>query len=343
MGPRRGAVTKAYRIARKVFGKGKPMRTKRGSGRSARRKKPKTTKSRSSKRSGNKTRGDGILGSIVSVSINHKKGVSYEKSEKFDRTIVKGAGTIQSNVGSQAVGWRSYLNGRNTNEGTTLDALYGLYTMLNSDSRKIKGTSLSMQCVSATTSIMEATVYFLRANADTAYDSVGSTNPLNAWQTLDTMLAGTAMDPYIPGETPYVTGFGKYWKIIKKTKLVLNPGQCFRLRMNTREHWMVTPTKTGRGIEANASHYNIRNRTYAWMIVLKGLPCVDSAYRTNVSVAPTKLNYTWEWNCLSSSIAHRSQSTQVLANDKDPMYNSFSGVPTGVNDDDGQMEPIVTA
>lgn len=285
--------------------------------------------------------GDGILGKVVSLNINHKKGVTYERKEKFDVDHTLGAGTLLSVTGAQGVYGRSFLQGNYANSGTDVQAMWNAHGItLGTQSRKIKSTQLDMQCVSASTGIQQVTVYLLRANRDTQATSMATTSPRTAWEECATEITNVQA-PTVLGETPFITGFGNYWKIVKTQKLVLNPGQCFRIKIKTNEHWGPSFATLGRNIESASAYTNIRNRTYGLLLVNHGMPVADATTNTLINYGSAKLNFTWKWKILSSTKIHQQENKVFFTNTIDPPGTITDAVEVG--DDDGMRITHATA
>jgi len=284
--------------------------------------------------------GDGVLGKVVSLTIDHRKGVTYERNEKFDRDHTTGAGTVLSLTGAQGVYGRAFMQGYQNGSGTDLTAMWAAHSIGNNSSRKIKSTLLEMQCVSASSGIQQVTVYLVRANRDTAASSESGTSPIGAWTEVAQEVSNI-MPPTLIGETPYRTGFGNYWKIVKAEKVILNPGQCFRIRIKTNEHWGPSPVQCGRNVESSAAYYAIRNRTYGVLLVNHGLPVADSTTNTYVNYGSAKLNFTWKWSIWSSTKIHQQENTTAFTNTIDAPATITTAVEIG--DDTGMRENHATA
>jgi len=328
-------------VLRRALGKRKRP-SRKGRVRMSKRAKKGSRKTRTRKGSSIRNRGDGILGHIVKCNITHRKGVTYEKSERFDTDHATGAGICLSTTGAQGVYSRTWWNGELTNSGTDVAGNWSLHGVNNPNfQRKMKTTHLDMQCVSASTGIQEATVYIVRANRDTGALTNGTTNPLGAWEQCAINVPATQF-PTVIGETPYVPGFGQYWKIIKKQKLVLNPGQCFRIRVHTKEDWAPMWAHIGKAIEnPTAGYTNVKGRTYGVMIVNKGMPVSDAGNATLVNYGSAKINLTWRWTVQSTVADHFAINRTVVANLLDPL-NTISN-PVEVGDDDGMRIVHTTA
>lgn len=335
MGPRRGLVRNTYKTVRKLISKRKRP------SKSAKRSKRSTKRSKRAKRSRTRGGGDGILGKVISFNINHKRGVTYERKERFDADITTGAGTVLSSTGAQGVFARTFLNGTLAGSGTDVQGIWNSRGISATNSRrKIRDTNVDIQCVSASTGIQEVTVYLLRANRDTGAGTNTTTSPTGAWSECAINLPNVQA-PTIVGETPYISGFGGYWKICKKAKLVLNPGQCFRIKIRSNEHWAPSYSDIGQAIESSTSYTNIRGRTYGFMLVNKGMPVADATTNTVINYGSAKLNFTWRYTARSSTLIHALESKAFLANTLDPPGTILTAME--INDDDGTRVTHATA
>jgi len=339
-------ITRAYRTARALFGKKK----KYGGGYSRKRSAPKsytdmygrtqTKRRRMNSFNGKKSQKRSSYSTPaanISFKITHKKGVSYEKNERFDQTCTAGAAVVTSTTGTQGIWGRAFLQGQKTLPGggvcgTSIQDMYDTYGAGMSVVRKIKGTRLNMQLLSASTGLMNVTIYIVRAARDTATGSNGVTSPVNAWIEAAANISGSR-NPTIPGETPFVEAYGSYWRVVKTQKLIMNPGQACSMSITTDEHWSPSKTSLGVDVESNQYYNNIRNRTFGVLVVAQGYPVSDSVNPNLVSIGSAKVNITWDWRLDSSTCVHGQFDKSTIVNTHDP-YATIA-IAREMNDDSG--------
>jgi len=346
MGFPKGQVTRGYKSVRALYNKLRSKKPRTGRSYTDMYGKTKTKRRRLNAYGGSggrkkRTRiaykspaGDGVLGKVISCNISHMKGVTYEKNELFDRDTCLGSGTVVAATGQQGVYGRAFMQGAYTGCGTDIQTMWSNHGITTAaTSRKIKSTNMLMEVLSASTGIQEVTVYIVKANKDTPSGSSGSTTPSTCWTECTNTIV-TAQLPTVIGETPYgAIGFGSYWKIIKTQKVVLNPGQCFRIKIQTDEHWGPSFSTIGKDVESAAAHTNLRGRTYGVLIVTKGMPVSDSVSPLLVNYGSAKLNLTWKFTMESSTKIHANIDRFANTNTIDPL--GTIAIAREVGDDDG--------
>jgi hypothetical protein len=217
--------------------------------------------------------------------------------------------------------------------------MYTAYASGLNTVRAITGTELNMQLVSASTNIMEVQILFCRAVRDTQSSSEPTTGVRQVWVETALEMVSTQAPTVVDEYPTRNEGFGSYWHIASRKKFIMNPGQSRSVRVKTHEgNWAPTKVSLGVNVETGGYYNNIRGRTYAIMIIMKGYPVSDSTNNTFVNVGAGKINLTWTFKMHHRVDAHSAYDRSLITN----VYDSLGVVTVArqINDDDGQAMNI---
>lgn len=276
----------------------------------------------------------------LTVKINHKKAVTYEKNEWFDEMKTTGAATVESALNAQGVYGRAFWTGETAGpgggqSGTSMADLAAVFSTTSNQKRKVKSTHLRMRLISATTGLQNLTVYILRCNRDAGSGTANAVWPSQAWGEAAGEVPTQAPTTY--GATPYLPAFGSLWKIIKTKKFVLNPGQSVNVNVDTNEHWAMNPATVGAAIESANMMCLVHKRTYGILIVNSGFPVNDSVNNDLVGAGTAKVNLIWDWKVKSSVVLHTTKTANIRTNTLDAMSAAIL-TQREVNDDAGAVQ-----
>lgn len=361
MRPRRGLVRDVYRAARSLTRRGTgTTRSRVGStpwwsaggshtaGSLARKRRVERAakalrRYRKSKRMKMTPRGSGGgLQKVIKCMISHKPSRYPVRGARTDHDIARGSSYVDSAAGSQGIASRVFFGGANTSDGTSVQQVLFNHGTTTSQAQKINrifhSTMLRMDCVSACNNTMTVDAYILKCQRDV---QAGMTfAPSSIWDRLSNSYPTAQAYTNVDEKPTYNPGFGSWWKIIKKTRMTLNPGQSFKLNLMTKEMW--NPAPASLQPSANADYYSaIRGRSYAVMFVVKGMP-IASSTGTAVNYGPCKMNYTWTWRCISSELPNDFVARTQLTNIIDPL-GTIQSPGVLINDDDGTMQNYAKA
>lgn len=343
----RKQVTRAYRTIRGLIGR----RRGKGMVRSARRvarsyrstkiaapKKPQSRRYR--KKSGGATFG-------TTVSIRHRRGLTYERGQVFDTYTASGFSGLVSAQGQQGVCDRTYFNGSASqynhilstwgNSGTSMQEILTSRSLAENQYCGVRGTSLDLTIISATNAMCVLDMYFVRSKKDTFPGTGITTSPLGCWKE---SMSSIGLSVNVLGQKPYQPAVGAYWTIFKKRSWVLNPGQCVRCGISTKEHYRLNKLKIGLGVESVSAHSSVAGRTYGWIAVVRGLPGNLTTDSLSVDMTPAKVNIGWTFKAYVTTVEHSTKTNVALANALDPP--AISGTMEVVNDDAGVANNVVT-
>lgn len=252
--------------------------------------------------------------------------------------------TVVSATNQQASVSRTFLLGDGPvaggNDGTSFRNIATTFAMGNTTRRKLVSTHVAMKCMSGCTGLMKAKIYFLKSNVDGASNSTKASFPTETWTDAQAEFDGAGVIPITDlGQTPYVPGFGRYWKIFKTRVVTLNPGQEFNIQLDTKEDMLFNLVKLGAGIENATMHSSIRNRSYAIMITVEGYPVASANVleANSVAIGSARLNVMWKWKAYTTQAVHSGVTTVKSINVQDPMIAIAAADQREVNDDDGTI------
>lgn len=278
--------------------------------------------------------GGGPVQRTIYCSINHKPQTYVKRGVKADMDIARGAGSCEGATGTQGYSSRIFFGGQDNGDGTNVQKILVNHsqTVASAMNTVFRNTGVKLEGISACNNCVVVTAYVLKCNRDIAAGAL-IVSPSAVWE----KLANDYTDAQPPGnidEDPTnCPGFGSWWKIIKKSRFTLNPGQAFRMNISTKEMWL--PSNASLQASTGANFYAaVRGRTYAVMFVTKGFP-VSNDTSTAVNYGPSKINYTWTFRCKTSRSEENPRVNRFnVLNTIDPLI-AINTPPRLMNDDDG--------
>lgn len=143
---------------------------------------------------------------------------------------------------------------------------------------------------------------------------------------------------------PGKTVFDQYFRVVRRRKLVLFPGQIHKHMFHKSVRRMIQHTEISHGwMETNQGFGTtlVRDLTFGCMFAMNGFPISSTTDNTKVSTSGGKLNITWKYSCNFKAITDNTRMFRTNTNSRDPMMQSSD--PQTMLDDADQRAAVTFA